>query len=62
MSEIDDEYNVQFVGDYFTMNVFVQGVESHEEDDIIGLASEIINYHYGFDVVKFSSEINVQGR
>jgi hypothetical protein len=62
MEEIDDEYNVQFIGDYFSMNVFVQGVESHEDDDIIGLASEIINYHYGFDVMKVSSEIYVKGR
>jgi hypothetical protein len=54
-------YNVQFVGDYFTMDVSVDDAET-DEDKVISLASEIIKYYYGFDVSKVSNEINIESR
>lgn len=55
MSEIlDKEYNVKFVGDYFTMTVAIQGVEGDEEL-ALDLASNLIKSYYGWDVLKAST-------
>ena len=49
MNAIDNEYRVEFVGDYFYLSVPLQGVETHNEDAIIDLANNIMVEHYGFD-------------
>lgn len=57
---LDKEYNVKFVGDYFTMTVTVQGVEGDEEL-ALDLASNLIKEYYGWDVLKASTiEIDVE--
>lgn len=53
-STIEKDYVVQFVGDYFSMTVHVQGVEG-DEDVAIDLASNIIKMHYGWDVAAVST-------
>lgn len=55
---MDKQYNVQFIGDYFSMNVFVQGVEGDEET-AMALASNIIKEHYGWDVEAVSNDVEV---
>lgn len=65
-SDIRDEYNVCFIGDHFSMNVFVQGVEfpneEYDEDVVIDLASNIIQYQYGWDIKAVSTvAIEVEG-
>lgn len=58
---IDREYRVTFVADYFDMTVNLQGVETIKEDEIIELAQNIIKTHYGFDPVPFATiDIEVQ--
>lgn len=51
---IEKDYVVQFVGDYFSMTVHVQGVEGDEEV-AIDLANNIIKMHYGWDVAAVST-------
>lgn len=63
---IKDEYNVCFIGDYFSMNVSVQGVEfpadEYDEDIVIDLAANIIQYQYGWDIKAVSTvTIEVEG-
>jgi hypothetical protein len=50
----EQEYNVRFTGDYFSMIVCVQGVEG-DEDMAVDLAANIIEYQYGWDVRKAST-------
>ena len=50
----ESTYNVQFVGDYFSMNVVVAGVEGDEEV-AIDLANNIMKSHYGWDVLAVST-------
>ena len=51
---MENEYNVRFTGDYFSMTVSVQGVEGDEET-AIDLAANIIKDHYGWDVLAMST-------
>lgn len=51
---IENEYNVRFIGDYFSMTVSVQGVEGDEEL-ALDLASNLIKEYYGWDVLKAST-------
>lgn len=50
----EKDYNVTFVGDYFTMIVNVAGVEG-DEDVAIDLAANIIKHHYGWHVMPVST-------
>lgn len=51
---LEKEYNVKFVGDYFTMIVSVQGVEG-DEDLALDLAGNLIKEYYGWDVIKMAT-------
>lgn len=53
-STLDTEYQVTFVGDYFTMIVNVQGVEG-DEDTAIDLADNIIRHQYGWSPKEFAT-------
>lgn len=54
------DYNVTFIGDFFSMTVSVQGVDG-DEDVAIDLAANIISNHYGWDV-KAVSTIDIEAR
>lgn len=51
---LERDYNVRFIGDYFSMTVSVQAVEGDEEL-ALDLASNIIKEYYGWDVLKAST-------
>lgn len=51
---LNNEYNVRFIGDYFSMVVSVQGVDGGE-DVAIDLAANIIKDYYGWDVKSVST-------
>jgi hypothetical protein len=48
------DYNVTFVGDYFTTIVNVQQVDG-DEDVAIDLAANILQAHYGWNIVPAST-------
>jgi hypothetical protein len=50
----ESTYNVTFIGDYFSMNVTVAGVEGDEEV-AIDLANNIMKSHYGWDLLSVST-------
>lgn len=51
---MSNTFNVQFVGDYFAMNVCVTEVDGDDEV-AINLATNIIKRHYGWDVLQAST-------
>lgn len=59
----DNEYNVRFIGDFFSTTVSVQGVEFpenvYDEEVVIDLASNIIKQYYGWDI-KAVSTIDIE--
>lgn len=51
------DYNVQFVGDYFSMSVFVE--DAHNEEVAVAKANTLILDHYGWDVEAVSNDVEV---
>ena len=59
---IEKDYNVCFVGDYFSMNVCLQNVDTDDVENIEALAANVIQYQYGWDVAKAATiAIEVEG-
>ncbi len=64
------EYNVTFSGDYFSTTVFLQGIDPSDpltpdadtDENLIGLARNVMVHHYGIDLVAISDDIEINDR